>query len=853
MTDTATLKLVPSPILDDAQRLASERGWFVFPVRFTAKKGGGFEKRSHKSAEHSGGAKWGMTKDLEQIKQDFTKWPNAGIGVPTGAVNKIIVVEADTTKGHKVDGLAGIKQLEAKHGPLPDTLTAGSPTKSVHRYYQAVPGIQMSNSQSKLAPGVDVRGDGGMMAAPPSVRDDGVYRWLNDTAITTPPVWLIVLLADRDQDDPERAAFALLGRAWPQTGGGCHKAALVVGGFLARLGRTPDQVSDAVAEMTAAIADRTRELCRAARDAAEASADGKPACGLPKLAESFGPEVAALVADWLGYDAAKHYDPGEDGPRPMGYMRGVQFALLVRNNVVYANSTQLTQPAFLLGLAPAKFWRAQFPPAKEGQDFGAYAAPKALIAACVAAGAYNPTRIRGQGVWREGGRIILNFGGPVPDDTEHIYLCFEPIKVREVSSFETERLYQTLQIWPWQQPSFAILYLGWLAYAPVCGAVDWRPHLLLTGPAGSGKTALHGVTKRLLHTTALAITGISSAAGIRQSLGPDSRPVLIDDADKNKEIEQIVHLMRMASSSTDPTLRGTPEGQAQRFMPTATFHIGSVHRMKMLQQDVERIVVLELVKHASDRDEGERLKSELRHFDDRGSDWFGYCVGNVGLLQPSIDAFVLALQITNQRHRWTLATLLGAAFMALHRRLPTEQEAADWAKLHAAATTSHVTSADDRDDAMEALNHLLYHRPIGEQRALGHHIAMGGLVAINPLLTEPINETDSERDKWLKREYRRSCTVLYNHFIMIKAKDRQFEVYLKNQAPAINRIFERTDWEGDWKTTIARVPGVTLTPNAVRFAGHNETARGVIVPGSLIPDPELGEVSDDEVGDRPDF
>ena len=95
--------------------------------------------------------------------------------------------------------------------------------------------------------------------------------------------------------------------------------------------------------------------------------------------------------------------------------------------------------------------------------------------------------------------------------------------------------------------------------------------------------------------------------------------------------------------------------------------------------------------------------------------------------------------------------------------------------------------------------------------------------------------------------------MLYNHFIMIKAKDRQFEVYLKNQAPAINRIFERTDWEGDWKTTIARVPGVTLTPNAVRFAGHNETARGVIVPGSLIPDPELGEVSDDEVGDRPDF
>jgi hypothetical protein len=846
MNKPATKTTTTSPVVAAALALVADRGWHIFPADLGRDKAGKFKKKSHKSAEHSGGVPWGMTTDPEQVKRDFAKWPNAGIGVPTGAINGIFVIEADTPKGHKVDGIAALAQLEAEHGTLPATLMAESPTGSRHYYFRLPSGIKIKNNNTaKLAEGVDVRGDGGMMVAPPSVRGDGVYRWLNDAPIADAPPWLVARLADPVQDDPEQAAFALLAHAWPQTGTGCHDAALTVGGFLARSGRTPDEVSAAAAIMTAGMPDRAKELCRTARDAAEAHADGKDARGYPKLVEDFGNDVAERVAAWLGYDASRHYDPGTDGPQPLGYTTDLKFVLLVNNSVIYASSTQLVGPPYLLGLAPVKFWSKQFPPSREGQSFGAYAAAAALIQACKAIGAYDATRIRGIGVWREGSRIIVNFGVPVPADTEYRYLCFKPIGVKSVAEFETERLYQMLQIWKWKKPGMAMLYLGWQAYSVVCGAVDWRPHMLLIGPPGSGKTALKQLTARLLNETALVVTGISSAAGIRQAAGYDSRQVLMDDTDQNKEMNQVVHLSRMASSSSDPTLRGTPEGQAQRYLPTMTFHFTSVHRVPMLQQDVERIVTLELTAHDNDRAEGERLKRELQHFEDRGKDWFGYCVGNVGLFQPSIDAFIAVLEVENQRQRLTLATLLGAAFVAFHRRAPTSQEAADWVTEHAEATSDHVSATEDRDDAREALDYLLLHTPFGEQRPLGHHIAMVGLVTLNPAMMDP-NKTDPQdgRGKYLISEYRRSLTVLYRHSIKVqqnKTKRDAYEVFLKNQAPAINKIFERSRWEGDWQATIARVPECKISDNAVYFPSLKSNSRAVVIPDTLIPEAELGE------------
>jgi hypothetical protein len=204
---------VTTTVLDAALEYARS-GWAVFP----APPG---KKKSYKAAKFSSGQNWGKTKSAEEIKRDFARWPDANVGIPTGVENNIFVVEADTPEGHEVDGIAALKELEAEHGKLPDTLMAISPTGSLHHFFNHPGGgVKIKNSASEIAPGIDVRGEGGMVIAPPSVKPGvGAYRWLNNLPIADAPSWLVALVTANDdgerqpgaepEADPARVAAAL--------------------------------------------------------------------------------------------------------------------------------------------------------------------------------------------------------------------------------------------------------------------------------------------------------------------------------------------------------------------------------------------------------------------------------------------------------------------------------------------------------------------------------------------------------------------------------------------------------------------------------------------------------------------
>ena len=193
-----------------ALHYASELDWVVFP----APPG---EKKSYKSAKFSNGKNWGVTKDPEEIKRDFKKWPKANVGIPTGVENGFFVVEADTLEGHKVDGIANLQRLIDANGPLPETRMARSPTGSIHYFFNYPAEGRIPNSASKLVPGVDVRGEGGMVVAPPSVKPGvGIYEWLNETDIADAPQWLLDLVIEKESEGAgadQHIAAALIARA----------------------------------------------------------------------------------------------------------------------------------------------------------------------------------------------------------------------------------------------------------------------------------------------------------------------------------------------------------------------------------------------------------------------------------------------------------------------------------------------------------------------------------------------------------------------------------------------------------------------------------------------------------------
>ncbi len=115
------------------------------------------------------------TTDTETITDWWTIKPNANIGIATGAVSGIVVIDVDIGPGK--EGLASLAELECRFSPIPKTVTVRTGGGGWHFYLKA-PLCDIKNSAGKLARNIDVRGDGGYVIAPPSMHISGNrYNW----------------------------------------------------------------------------------------------------------------------------------------------------------------------------------------------------------------------------------------------------------------------------------------------------------------------------------------------------------------------------------------------------------------------------------------------------------------------------------------------------------------------------------------------------------------------------------------------------------------------------------------------------------------------------------------------------
>lgn len=181
----------PSGPLRAAALDYAERDWSVFPAPPGTKKG-------YKKSADCNGRRWGCTTNPAEIAADWARWPDANVAIACGAASGFFVIEADTLEGHGVDGVSNFEDLIAQHGELPATIEARSPSGSRHFYFAWPQGLEVRNSDGRIAPGVDVRGEGGMVMAPPSVKPGHPlpYRWIrppDEFELAQCPEWLLRL------------------------------------------------------------------------------------------------------------------------------------------------------------------------------------------------------------------------------------------------------------------------------------------------------------------------------------------------------------------------------------------------------------------------------------------------------------------------------------------------------------------------------------------------------------------------------------------------------------------------------------------------------------------------------------
>jgi hypothetical protein len=123
----------------------------------------------------------------EKVVEWFTAYPGASIGIVTGELSGLCVVDVDWLKG--ADGrkdLAASEETEELMEALPTTYTVRTGSGGFHLYYAYAP---MRNSAKLYHKQMDTRGDGGFVVAAPSVHEETgeEYRVIKDLPLAPLP------------------------------------------------------------------------------------------------------------------------------------------------------------------------------------------------------------------------------------------------------------------------------------------------------------------------------------------------------------------------------------------------------------------------------------------------------------------------------------------------------------------------------------------------------------------------------------------------------------------------------------------------------------------------------------------
>lgn len=170
----------------DAALTYAGYGWSVVPIRSGAKVP--LVRWQEFQARRAG---------AEEILQWFERWPDANIGIVTGAVSGLVIIDIDPRHG----GEESLAAWQTVRGPFPATVEAA--TGSGGRHYYFAFGEAGLRSMVAVAEGIDIRADGGLVVAPPSRHPSGNrYRWQpgrapGEVGLAPLPGWLTITLLRR--------------------------------------------------------------------------------------------------------------------------------------------------------------------------------------------------------------------------------------------------------------------------------------------------------------------------------------------------------------------------------------------------------------------------------------------------------------------------------------------------------------------------------------------------------------------------------------------------------------------------------------------------------------------------------
>ena len=494
--------------------------------------------------------------------------------------------------------------------------------------------------------------------------------------------------------------------------------------------------------------------------------------------------------------------------------------------------------ANLLQIAPINYWESNFYGSSK-IDIGAV--QQYLIGNSHKLGVFKEKHIRGRGAWMDQNELIIHTGESIiiKDKTiplkQHksnfVYEIGENLGFGNdtpLKSDESKYILDGIKSLNWERKENAYLLAGWCVLAPFCGVLDWRPHIWVTGSAGSGKSwVLDRIIKLLMGETGVVVQGKTTEAGVRGLLQSDARPVIFDEADldDNRDADRIQSILALARSASYKNgggiVKGTQSGSARTYIIRSMFAFGSIGVQVTKQSDRSRFTILGL--NQADPSKKDYFKKFSVEWGRKLTpDYIHSLQARTMSLLPIIlensktFADAATIVIGSQRTADQIGGMLAGAYSLQSDQLISDKDAI---KMVESMDWSDEKGLDQTKDENQLLTLLMMH-PLRVESSMGQvDRSIGELIVLAAGFKADEKTSSSFAKDRLKRE---GILVTGDKFI------------ISNTAPPIKEIIKGSSWGNNHASILIRLEGANVEKQHHFVSGLN--SRGVSIPISLIYD-----------------
>jgi putative DNA primase/helicase len=413
---------------------------------------------------------------------------------------------------------------------------------------------------------------------------------------------------------------------------------------------------------------------------------------------------------------------------------------------------------------------------------------------------------------------------------------YYPKTVSPLSVVEANELKKIVDLVNWEDDRSAYYLAGWCVIAPICGALDWRPHIWLTGPSSAGKSwVVREIVKKCLDNFCKSVSGSVTEAGIRQSLGIHSKSVVFDESEAEDKagqdrIQSILALTRTSSNEDDSTnTKGSANGIAVDYKIRSSFLLSSIGVSLENTADKTRFTELRLIlpgENVMSKETRDARWKELQHrvFSTMTKEWGARfrarSISMIPVIRANYEVFlkIASEKFGSSRYGNQIGALLAGAQSLRSDRVISVEEAQEWFNSRDwDMQRDKIKNNDEKNCLSIILDSLIKINTAEGVREysiseLLHRCKFG----ISDGFT--ISDADDHEHDALKRRG-------------IRLDDSKQYICIACRHSEIKSMLEKTAWSKTYAGILENIPG-HISNKSCRFVG--EVKKAIFIPWSFV-------------------